>query len=139
VASAVSSSTHWSISLIRYVLRVAGRRGPRRRGRDGTQITVDDTGSHNQEFAPHGTPEIESERGTLASLDTDGTNGKSDAASGIIVAKLVAERRGPGNTRERQRDDRPRGPPRCRPDDPDGHERPDLYVVVVTETDEEWT
>ena len=113
-ASAVSPSTHGSISPIRYVLRVAGRRGPRReqrngsrrhrgdvprrefhptrprrafpvtrndgrhcvrregplvcsvwppgratrsarrRGRDGAQITVDGTGGHNQEFAPHG-------------------------------------------------------------------------------------
>ncbi|GAB6862533.1 hypothetical protein JCM17092_26220 [Haloplanus litoreus] len=47
-------------------------------------------------FALHRTLELESERVTLASLDTDDTDGKSDAASGIVVAKMVAEHRGLG-------------------------------------------
>lgn len=63
----------------------------------GGEVTVeirgDGTGGPNQEFALRGALELEGDGVTLACVDTDGIDGQSDAAGGIVTSETVTDHR----------------------------------------------
>jgi hydroxypyruvate reductase len=61
-------------------------------GETTVEITGDGTGGPNQEFALRGALEIDGNGVTLACVDTDGIDGNSDAAGGLVTAATVTDR-----------------------------------------------
>lgn len=62
-------------------------------GETTVEIRGDGTGGPNQEFALSGALELDGEGVTLACVDTDGVDGNSDAAGGIVTAETVTDHR----------------------------------------------
>jgi hydroxypyruvate reductase len=62
-------------------------------GETTVEIKGDGTGGPNQEFALRGALELDGSTVTLAAVDTDGIDGKSDAAGGIVDDETVTDHR----------------------------------------------
>lgn len=62
-------------------------------GETTVEIQGDGTGGPNQEFVLRGALELDGPGVTLACVDTDGVDGNSDVAGGIVTAGTVADNR----------------------------------------------